>query len=331
MYYITNSIPAMPLLASTLWWVFLFMGGWYMRYIKHALTFEQQADLIISRGMIADRDILISRLQSVNYYRLSGYWHPFKTPDNKFKAGTTFDAVWLRYRFDRQLRIHIMDAVERVEVAIRTQLTNILAMKYGAFAHLNYANFPNITQTEHTLFIKRLKQDLSRSHEQFVAHFDSKYGNSHNVPPLWMIVELIPFGTTFTLFRAVDDDIKKAIADKYGVSDRVMESWLRAINSIRNACAHHSRLWNRQFGCKPLVPKKKKHPQWHDPVSPSADRIFIIMLILKHMMNTIVPQSEWSKRIECLLDKFNEIPVYYMGFPDNWQESPIWKGAENYE
>ena len=300
-----------------------------MRYSKRSLTFEQQADLIISRGMIADRDLLISRLHSVNYYRLSGYWHPFKTSENKFETGTTFETVWQRYRFDRQLRIYTMDAIERVEVAIRTQLTSILTKKYGAFAHTNYNNFPNTSKAEHTLFIRRIKKEVKRSQETFVKHFDAKYGDTHNLPPLWMTVELIPFGTTFTMFMAVDDSIKKEIASQYGVSDVVMESWLRALNSIRNTCAHHARLWNRQFGCKPTIPKRKKHPQWYAPTPPANDRLFIILLILKYMMDTIAPQSKWAERIESLLEDFNDISVKYMGFPDNWKESPIWeKGKE---
>jgi len=63
-----------------------------MKYDKPPLSFEEQAGLLIKRGLITDREFLIDRLKSVNYYRLSGYLYPYrqsKSNDN-FKLGTTF-------------------------------------------------------------------------------------------------------------------------------------------------------------------------------------------------------------------------------------------------
>ena len=295
-----------------------------MEYTKPPLTFAQQAELVISRGLNAEYKTLLACLEAVNYYRLSAYWCPFKNSDDTFKEGTSLDMVWRRYRFDRQLRIIIMDAVERVEVAVRSQTANAFARKYGTFAYLDKANLPNISSKEHSLFLSKLEREVKRSKELFVGHFFTKYGDKHDALPLWMAVELIPFGMTFTLFRAVDDDIKKEIANKYSVSNEVMESWLKAVNAIRNICAHHGRLWNQILGCKPSIPRERKHPQWHIPVSPVNDRIFSIILILKYMMNRIAPQSGWNRRVENLLTEYGDIPINSMGFPEDWKESPIW-------
>ena len=58
-------------------------------YEKEALTFEQQADRLLERGLIAKRDELIQRLKAVSYYRLSGYLHPFREPEaDNFKKDT---------------------------------------------------------------------------------------------------------------------------------------------------------------------------------------------------------------------------------------------------
>ena len=89
-----------------------------MKYTKPALTFEQQADLLLTRGMTGDRAAVIQRLRVVNYYRLSGYWFPYRRLDDSFEPGTTFDTVWQHYVFDRRLRLLVMDAVERMEVAV---------------------------------------------------------------------------------------------------------------------------------------------------------------------------------------------------------------------
>jgi len=98
-----------------------------VKYQKHALSFTEQADRLLARGLVADRSELIDRLASVNYYRLSAYWYTFRIegdPDERLIPGTTLATVWKRYVFDRQLRLLVMDAIERVEVAIRTQIVN---------------------------------------------------------------------------------------------------------------------------------------------------------------------------------------------------------------
>ena len=94
-----------------------------MKYTKPALSFEQQADQLLSRGFEADRARLIETLSQVSYYRLTAYWHPFKRTDDTFAPGTSLDKIWRRYTFDRQLRLLVMDAIERVEVARRSSRT----------------------------------------------------------------------------------------------------------------------------------------------------------------------------------------------------------------
>jgi abortive infection bacteriophage resistance protein len=109
-----------------------------MKYSKPALPFSDQADLLLKRGMVADRDELIERLESVNYYRLSAYWHTFRRVNSDdLKPGTSFETVWKRYVFDRQLRLLVMDAIERVEIALRTQLVNRHSLAFGAFGYLD--------------------------------------------------------------------------------------------------------------------------------------------------------------------------------------------------
>lgn len=68
-----------------------------MEYRKPYLTFEEQADLIIQRGMICQRESLVRHLKDVGYYRLSGYWYIFKNSDDSFKEGTNFSQIWELY------------------------------------------------------------------------------------------------------------------------------------------------------------------------------------------------------------------------------------------
>ena len=304
-----------------------------MKYKKPPLAYEQQASKLIERGLIANHQELVKYLKAVNYYRLSGYWYPFRNPDSTFKPNTTIDKIWHRYIFDRKFRLLVMDAIERIEVSIRTHLVYEFSHAYGSFGYLKRCNLPNLkeyTDTEgvkqngYTKFIDRIQNETKHSKEVFVKHFFTTYDDSHNLP-LWMAVEIMSFGMMLTMFRGVDDSFKKKIATKYDVSDTVLESWLKSLNVIRNICAHHGRLWNRELGYKPMIPKKKKNPEWHSPVSFANNRIFSILTICKYMMKKANIDVGWQENLENLLIESKDIPLRPMGFPDNWQELSIWK------
>ncbi len=178
-----------------------------LKYTKAATSYDQQADLLLRRGMAADRDVLVRRLQAVGYYRLCAYWHPFKQADDTFQAGTTLDVVWNRYTFDRQLRLSVMDAVERVEVATRTVLLTELAMLGGPFVHLDAGRFPWVRPEKHTRFVDSLREEAQRSNEVFVAHFRSTYDEFPDLP-IWAAAEIMSFGTMLTLFNMSSNRVR---------------------------------------------------------------------------------------------------------------------------
>jgi len=295
-----------------------------MKFDKPPLILEQQADLLISRGLIADKEVLMQRLAVVNYYRLSTYLYSFRTKDNRFRTNTTLDLIWTRYTFDRQLRLIIMDAIERVEVSVRTKLAYHFCLVYGPFAYENQNNLSGLSKEVYQKWFAELTEEIGRSSESFINHFKEKYGDTNVLPPLWMAVEVMSFGKTLTLFRGVDNKMKQLISSYYKVSDEIFFSWLLALNSVRNICAHHGRLIDREFGNQPKIPRKQKYPEWHVPVEITRDRIFGILSILKYLLQFDAPTSLWANRLHSLFLKYPEVPKQVMGFPNNWEESPLW-------
>jgi Abortive infection bacteriophage resistance protein len=173
-----------------------------MKYNKTPLTFDQQIDLLISRGLVVkDRKSLLIHLNNVSYYRLSAYWYSFRQDNDMLKPGTTFEVIWRRYTLDRQMRLLVMDAIERVEIAVRTQLTNMFTLKYGPFGHLNPANLPRIDHDRWNDLIRKIRDEAVHSQERFVEHYNQKYAEEIDLP-LWMAVELMTFGMLFTFFGA---------------------------------------------------------------------------------------------------------------------------------
>ena len=306
-----------------------------MEYSKPWLTFERQADLLINeRGLIADRDCLIAHLADIGYYRLSGYWYNFKRKpvsdedgekDERFVEGTTFEQVWKLYVFDRQFRLVVLDAIERIEVYFRTQLAYELAGATGPFGFLDPKNLPRLTQEDYEEFLERCESEFERSREPFAVHFREQYGDVHSLPPYWILVNLMDFGTMLRLYNGASPAIRNKLSGDLGVSSRVLKSWLVAINTVRNICAHHGRLWNRGIGTRPIIPAAEKDPEWHEPFKVRSDNMFGILTILSYLLDRIAPETSWRERLFRLLKNLNEDELRRMGFVEGWHECPIWK------
>jgi len=304
-----------------------------VNYAKPALSYEQQADILLKRGMAGERELLIGRLHQVSYFRLSGYWYPFRkfsaaTQGHRlddFESGTTFDTIWMRYVFDRQLRVILLDAIERIEIAVRSQLSYHHSHQFGPFAYATDANaLPGCAGPHRATFLQNLQTEINRSKDTFVQHFKRKYGDQHNHLPVWMAVEIMAFGSVLTFYRGSPHRIKKKIASTFSMPDAVFSSWLLTLNTVRNICAHHGRLWNRELGTAPYIPLQQDYPQWHLPQPFPRNRLFMVLSICKWCIDHIAPQSHWADRARLLLAEFPSIPRKDMGFPANWQQSPIW-------
>lgn len=294
-----------------------------MIYEKQALTYEEQANQILGRRMETEKSTLIGVLQQVSYYRLSGYWFPFRKYQSElFKDGTSLKTIHDRYLFDRHLRLLVLDGIERIEIAIRKGITYQLAHFNGAFGYTSANSFPRLDHFQFTTLQEEFRKEYSRSKETFASHFQSKYGEVHDGLPIWMTTELISFGTLFTMFRGISIPLSKAIAKKYGIAEPVLLSWLGSLNTIRNICAHHARLWNRELGYKPMLPNKDD--DWKVPVVIQSSKIFVILCILQYMLNFVAPNSQWKNRFLELLKQYPTIPIREMGFPEKWKQVSFW-------
>jgi abortive infection bacteriophage resistance protein len=112
-----------------------------MRYQEPPLTFQQQCEILRSRGLIiADEPAVINTLQNINYYRLSAYFSPFQTQKDAFNTGTTLDDILSLYEFDSRLSLLLAEAFARVEISIRTQIAYRLSHQYGPFGYTDHKN-----------------------------------------------------------------------------------------------------------------------------------------------------------------------------------------------
>ena len=297
-----------------------------MEYTKPFLTFEQQADLLMNdRGMVADRDDLINHLRDVGYYRLSGYWHIHKKQgSDEFQEGTTFRRVWDMYVFDRQFRLVVFDAVEHVEVYMRTQLAYILAEQTGPFGFLDRGKLPRLSEKRYGHFIEKCHDTYGRAKrgEPFAKHFHNKYGDHHDLPPYWILVNVMDFGMVVALYKGSPVLVRKQIAHNLGINTTVLDSWLLTVNTVRNICAHHGRLWNRTIGNPPKIPRS---PKLHDPYDVKNDKMFGTLTMLSYLLERIAPDTSWRKRLLDMMFGLTRRNQERMGFTGEWRECLLWK------
>lgn len=255
-------------------------------YPKFWKSYAEQLDLLISRGLtVTDRAKALEYLERIGYYRLSGYWYPFRQRSglcilldeqggkpvkkkrrpttiafDEFRSGASFEDAVQLYVFDKKLRLLTMDALERIEIALRVDISHTLG-KIDPFAYLKPELFHHKFGqdlnnghgvTKHHDWLGQHARLINRSREEFIRHNKQKYG----LPlAIWVACEVWDFGTMSQLYDGMRERDQDAISAKYGIcSGRVFATWLRSLSYLRNVCAHHSRLWNRNIIDQPRLP-----------------------------------------------------------------------------
>src|SRR5690606_30806773 len=82
-------------------------------------------------------------LESVSYYRLSGYMFHLQQKHDKtiFKDKTTFADIINLYTFDKKLRSIFIEYLERIEVCFRTRILNTYSVLYGFYWYVDNKHF----------------------------------------------------------------------------------------------------------------------------------------------------------------------------------------------
>jgi len=301
------------------------------KYNKRAFSYDEHLSQWEERGLtIADHDKARHYLSVINYYRFSAYTLPFQVanPEHHFKPNTNFEDVLDLYIFDRELRLLVLDAIERIEVAMRSHINNYMSLEYGPHWYLDESLFtPSFPHKE---LLSDIEKHCQRKKEIFVKHYMEKY-TEPRLPPGWVVIEILTFGQLSTIYdRLANAHDQKAIARNFNTHAELLRSWMQSISYIRNLCAHHSRLWNRELGNAPKIPKKLDN--WirtpiivaDKNIKPSK-RLYIMLTILEFLLQQVNKESTWHKRLNELIKKYPNISYANMGMPVDWFEDDFWR------
>lgn len=217
--------------------------------MKKALSIKQQIALLESRGVVFDNipkaeEILLD----AGYYRLGFYAFPFEKTfpaifdrTHEYVDGTTFKSIYDLYKFDSRLRGLLLQAIDRIEVNLRSRITYIVSNHYidspTWFVDKSIMSVAFVNSFRARVYDTLMENPVIKRHHD-------KYINDR-FAPAWKTIEFMTLGNLVALFQAIKDaDVKRSIAAAYGCSLKVFINYLETVRVIRNKCAHGSCLYN---------------------------------------------------------------------------------------
>lgn len=292
-------------------------------YSNNPITVLEQINRLQADGLeFTNITAAEQELSNISYFRLSEYLNQFRRVDHRFQIGTSLDNALCTYYFDKQLRALIFQAIQSIEVALRTRMIQHISMPLGSFWFLDNANFKNATYYKNTL--NKIRNEIGRTKEPFILEFYDHYA-SPDLPPVWKTLEVISFGTLSKLYENLaDGTIKQAVANSFGVNKyKFFVSWIQSIAVLRNLCCHHNRVWNRNFVIHPQIPTRDLRSIVHIE-DPTSTKLYNFLCILCYLEKQIHPNSSFASKLKELLKENPTIDITTMGFPLNWQNESLW-------
>lgn len=301
-----------------------------MLYEKLPITIDAQIAQLKQRGLqIANDDTARHYLSSISYYRLAGYWWPMQADKQThiFKPNSKFEDVIALYNFDRELRLLLFDVIERIEIGLRSKMIYHLSHEYDPWWFQNPELFINSREFIKTL--ASIEEELDRSKDIFIKDHLKRYKADLRFPPAWKTLEITGFGSLSKLYGNLKPTVKSKdtiAAELNTVNHTFLPSWLMSIAQIRNICAHHGRLWNKNLPGRPnLLPRPPA--LWLNKVPPASVHymLYIHICCMKYLLDVISPGHHYKVRLSELFKNYPNVDLNALGFPADWENEPLWQ------
>ena len=278
--------------------------------VKKPTTIEEQIKLLESREVvIEDENFAKKFLRIYNYYFVTGYLHPYKTSDDKYK-NISFNGIATQIKFDMRLREICMYALDIIEKGLKTIIAYEFSHNYenGNIAYAYSLYFPN-DEDKHTRLMEHYNVSLNNNKElPYVKHNMKTYG----ILPTWVAIELFTLGNIEKFFSMLDTNTKKKIESIIGFPKNKIQNWIENLRIFRNMVAHNQRLYN--FSILSMPKKAKEYNK-------QTGKIFDYVIVMKYLF---LDAEDWNTyvlpRFEYIFDDFKDnIDLKCIGFPNDWK------------
>lgn len=295
--------------------------------MKPHKSYEEQVDLLIERGIsINNKEDAIKKIEHINYYKIKEFAEPFI--DNSSKKlkylNINFDEILKRFYIDKELRISLLHAIEKIELSFKNKVAYTLGKENGT----DYLEFEK--WCESSLIMGR--QDSLKEFENKVKKIteDTKNKNiiefleqnkNYKFPPIWVIVNTFDFGTSVFLFELMNSNLKEEIAKFYQCNTTELKSWIKHINLVRNLCAHNTKIIDVGYVSKVIIRER-----WQESLflylnkrreHVLTNKIVITIVVLKYLICQINSNYNFEKIFEILYQMADDdLKAKKIGFKD---------------
>ncbi len=307
-------------------------------------SYSELVNLLISRGMIVpDKNRAERKLSQIGYYRLSGFWYPcreFRTISRQadsgikkkpqredfFQPNINFNDIIDLYLFDKRLRLLILDAIERIEIHVRSVIAHELGRRdplaYQSDVFIHPAKMKDVTDRSGKIrnywreWTENHEFKLRQSREECIIHHFSR----SMAVPFWVAIEAWDFGTMSKYYENLKKNYQSDVCIRLDIpKPDILKQWLQEINILRNKCAHHTRIWNSSYR-NPLPTIKNAYFNTLNLDRNARKRMFGMICILWFLVKKIGPSSDWLDNVRKVINSkpsMDSCPNTAMGFPDN--------------
>ena len=237
--------------------------------MKVFASHDEQITILQNRGLLVPDKAAARRILSrENYYALiDGYKEPFMERDERlnpygqeqYQAGTEFGHIYALYRFDRELRMLMLNELLKFEKNIKSKVAYRFSEKFkDTDSFLEPANYSEDTDRHHerdriisTLY-NLIKSHKKRDRVKYPAI--REFFDKHRNVPLWVLVNFLSLGQITNFYSVIDDELRERIAQDFAdefseeyeplqLKASELDALLRIAFPYRNKSAHEEVLY----------------------------------------------------------------------------------------
>ncbi len=290
-------------------------------YSKIAEPYPKTLHRLWQKGLMIDNRLEAeAALKTIGYYRLLIYMRHFQSnvAPRDFRPKTKFGYIVQLYNFDREIRLLTLNAIEKLEVALRTAIINPLAEQHTPHWYLDPSHFDDDIKFHGVM--GKIIQGASVKKGLALTHYFEKY-HAPVLPPIWLVCEKLTLGALSRFFEALKIDRRKIVARYiWSYPEHLLVSWFHALAHLRNICAHQDRLWNNPITAFSPESHKNYSSDFTHPTT-FYSRAVVIQLLMRELgLN-----GWWRHSLRALLASCAHVdPHMHLGFPNGWDTRPVW-------
>ena len=264
--------------------------------LKPHLTYEEQLNLLEKRGIkIKNKEAASFKIQNINYYKIKEFAEPFKIIEEIEENGNiikkekyqniSFEGIINRFYTDKNLRIYLLEAIEKVELSIKTKLGYIFGKYYGGYGYLEFNKWCNkekycifYIRDQQKQFTKRISEYVLDRGNVFIQEILEEDKNTKI--PIWLIIELLTFGDIVKMYELMSNKLRKELAAEYNLEANTLEKYLKTLRLVRNFSAHNKKIIDLELKTCPPI-----REEWKEYLDNDIKGIAIPIFILKQLIN----------------------------------------------